>query len=183
MIASLKLSSTALPHVLIGALQVDNDACLTTGSVLVDSEETRDVLVELLLRAGVTAWFVTECHDGERVQWRVQYSSAAADVEANVSLDAASLRVDVRTCLTWCFDMASAAHVNDGFVVVRRAERRFDAASPFQSTDDVVHAMLREHASSHSSLKLARSSHVTKVSRPTIQGSELILVLFCFFRF
>jgi hypothetical protein len=90
------------------------------GALHCASAQLRDDAVRLLLHAGFAATF--EQRGGA---WLVRCSERR-DVDSSVRLCDASQTSEATR--TWCFDMSSAAHVNDGFVVVRRA-RAVDAAT------------------------------------------------------
>jgi hypothetical protein len=92
------------------------------GALQCATAQLRDDAVRLLLHAGFAATFEQQ-RGGDA--WLVRCSERR-DVDASVRLCDASQTSE--TTRTWCFDMSSAAHVNDGFVVVRRA-RAVDAAT------------------------------------------------------
>jgi hypothetical protein len=92
-----------------------------------DSVRLRDELVRLLLHAGFVASFELAVvrHRRVRGQWRVCFGDDAQQAEPRVAVSR-EFKCESRT---WCFDMSSGApsalgdNANDGFVVVRRAQR------------------------------------------------------------
>jgi hypothetical protein len=99
------------------------------GALFAASVERRDELVQLLMHGGYSTTFALG-FDGSaslHASWRVQFVEPDA-VDASVRLSGESAQTAREVCdndaeaagRTWCFDMSSAAHLNDGFVVVRR---------------------------------------------------------------
>jgi hypothetical protein len=166
------------------------------GPLFAATSELRDDLVRLLLHAGFTATFAIGCCDDDstssRVGWLVQFAEASA-VDASVRVAGDTRHVarelnrggEARGGRTWCFDMSSGAHVDDGFVVVRRVQRvsrqRFAALdaklqqlAPLGGKERRVKTALLDREFSVASRSVrpdADDAVVVSASRPTIQGS------------
>lgn len=84
-------------------------------AVAVAGEERRDALVNLMLFAGYSPTFVA----GDGDVWIVDNVGASEPL-----LHVRDARQFMEHCRSWCFDVSSSAGASDGFVVVRRAERR-----------------------------------------------------------
>jgi hypothetical protein len=166
-----------------------------------DSVRLRDELVRLLLHAGfVTSFELAVSDTDESVQWRVCFGDDAAAVEPRVAVSHESFKCESRT---WCFDMSSGApsalgdNANDGFVVVRRAQRVARAryaglmsmlrahAKALRASDAFVDstgvpmsraAMAAAHEAEVAAYLADKSDSganwsVVQASRPTIQGN------------
>lgn len=156
------------------------------GALFAANAARRDDLVRLLMHGGFTTTFALGFDEwSQRVGWHVQYAELGA-VDATVRLTGAAAHVArerrLRDGRTWCFDMSSAAHKQDGFVVVRRVRRvtREQFATLSHSLDGgdkqarvrdkTLQAACRANASAPTD---ARDWVVVSSSRPTIQGSAL----------
>jgi actin-related protein/Ca2+-binding EF-hand superfamily protein len=88
-----------------------------TGQVCTASMANRDALVQLLLHAG---YAVACTASSSAAAWCVQFSAEDASPPLRLGGSERRVREFRARCRTWCFDM------NDGFVVVRRAQRSAD---------------------------------------------------------
>jgi hypothetical protein len=166
------------------------------GPLFAATSELRDDLVRLLLHAGFTATFAIGCCDDDstssRVGWLVQFAEASA-VDASVRVAGDTRHVarelnrggEARGGRTWCFDMSSGAHVDDGFVVVRRVQRvsrqrfaeldaKLQQLAPLGGKERRVKTALLDREFSVASRSVrpdADDAVVVSASRPTIQGS------------
>jgi ankyrin repeat protein/serine/threonine protein kinase len=140
------------------------------GSISVSSVLLRDQLERALLHAGYSA-----VSTSLGSSWRVAYSDVS---EPSVSLSAAAVHSERRRRVSWCFDMQSCAGANDGFVVVRRADRVERAADGdvaatrarlVEQLSDVSVDHLAERLSAHAS---GRCWETVGASRATIQGNS-----------
>jgi hypothetical protein len=158
------------------------------GALFAANAARRDDLVRLLMHGGFTTTFALGFDEwSQRVGWHVQFAELGA-VDASVRLTGAAAHVArerrLRDGRTWCFDMSSAPHELDGFVVVRRVRRvtREQFATLSQSLGGAQHdsdkqARVRDKtllAASRANANAptdARDWVVVSSSRPTIQGN------------
>ena len=97
----------------------DNNA-VRVMSVRASSRRVRDDLMRIALHAGYSATFTAATDDGDDA-WIITYDDESEPCIRRKG-DDVMRRVQHYTGRTWCFDM------NDGFVVVRRAERDVDGS-------------------------------------------------------
>jgi hypothetical protein len=178
------------------------------GPLVAASVELRDDLVRLLMHGGFSVTFALDFAHNDtiasslRASWRVVFVEPDdVDVSVRLSGEAAQTARQLRggrkaakaAGRTWCFDMSSAPHLNDGFVVVRRVRRvtraqfaelerhaptlaPLVAAATADTADRQALKRLRAKASPIEKQVRAVSGQdddwvVVSSSRPTIQGN------------
>lgn len=158
------------------------------GALFAASTARRDDLVRLLMHGGYTTTFALGIDEwSHRVGWHVQFAEPSA-IDASVRLTGDSAQVvrerRLRDGRTWCFDMSSAPHKQDGFVVVRRVRRvtREQFATLSHKLEQQQQHTTKLSPADEKSLSSAcrvnadeptdsRDWVVVSSSRPTIQGS------------
>jgi hypothetical protein len=116
----------ALRHVVVGLEQaagVRSSTVARRRAIATASVEFRDEVELLLLRAGYSVSTALVVASPSPV-WHVSYGDGVEPtLRLRKSDDAVVAKRFAKRGVSWCCDMASSDDVNDGFVVVRRAER------------------------------------------------------------
>lgn len=134
----------------------NNNNCSTNVTTIkASSYRYRDDLMRLMLHAGYTATFARAADAATQDSWTIEYSdvdAAEPHMRSNSNVRSADVMREVKGYKgrTWCFDM------NNGFVVVRRAQRV--AKSEYDNNTQPNTTKKEQWV-------------VTQVSRATIQGN------------